>query len=307
MFIWDDKQYVSRGTFEFAITFSIYIHLEKRQKYTYITTKDFLVSGESFELKYDPELEMLVTTPQPTLEKLPDYYESDAYISHTDSEKGLLPFLYQKVKQRALKKKVQLITKLNKGTGSILDIGAGTGEFLKVASEKGWKIYGAEPNEKARSISEKKDVFLKESFTEFSNQKFDVITLWHVLEHVPNLHEAISQIENLLKPGGTLLIALPNYKSYDANYYKEFWAAYDVPRHLWHFSKESMNKLFSDEIKLVNIKPMVFDSFYVSLLSEKYITGSTFSLKAFWIGLWSNMSAWTSKEYSSHIYCFKKT
>lgn len=280
--------------------------MEKRQKSTYITTKDFLVSGESFELKYDPELEMLVTTPQPTLEKLPDYYESDAYISHTDSEKGLLPFLYQKVKQRALKKKVQLITKLNKGTGSVLDIGAGTGEFLKVASKKGWKIYGTEPNEKARSISEKKDVLLKESYAEFSNQKFDVITLWHVLEHVPNLHEAISQIENLLKPGGTLLIAVPNYKSYDANYYKEFWAAYDVPRHLWHFSKKSMTKLFSDEIKLVNIKPMVFDSFYVSLLSEKYKTGNSFSLKSFWVGLWSNMNAWTSKEYSSHIYCFKK-
>ncbi len=276
------------------------------QKPVYITTKDFLVSGESFQLVYDSNFKMLVTTPQPAVENLSDYYESDAYISHTDSDKGLLPFLYQKVKQRALKKKVQLITKLNKGCGSVLDIGAGTGEFLKVASEKGWEIQGAEPNEKARAISEQKGIHLKDSYSKFSNQKFDVITLWHVLEHLPNLHESIKAIENLLKPGGTLLIAVPNYKSFDAKFYKEFWAAYDVPRHLWHFSKESMVKLFSEEIQLKKIKPMIFDSFYVSLLSEKYKTGNSFSLRAFWIGLWSNVHAWSSKEYSSHIYCFKK-
>ncbi|RFN60450.1 class I SAM-dependent methyltransferase [Marixanthomonas ophiurae] len=250
---------------------------------------------------------MLVTTPQPAAENLPDYYESDAYISHTDSEKGLLPFLYQKVKQRALKKKVHLITQLNKGTGSVLDIGAGTGEFLKVASEKGWEIYGAEPNEKARLISEKKGIDLIEIFNDYSNQKFDVITLWHVLEHLPNLHESIKEIENLLKPGGTLLIAVPNYKSFDAKFYKDFWAAYDVPRHLWHFSKESMVELFSETTTVQKIKPMIFDSFYVSLLSEKYKTGNSFSLRAVWIGFWSNVRAWSSKEYSSHIYCFKKS
>ncbi|PVW15372.1 methyltransferase [Marixanthomonas spongiae] len=249
---------------------------------------------------------MLVTTPQPAAENLSDYYESDAYISHTDSENGLLPFLYQKVKQRALKKKIGLITKLNQGSGSLLDIGAGTGEFLKKASEKGWEIYGAEPNKKARTISEEKGITLKESFTEFAGQKFDVITLWHVLEHIPKLHEAITQIEQLLKPGGILLIAVPNYKSYDAKHYKEFWAAYDVPRHLWHFSKVSMAKLFSENLELIKIKPMLFDSFYVSLLSEKYKTGAKFSLKAFGIGLWSNIRALKSKEYSSHIYCFKK-
>jgi len=280
--------------------------LKNTQKPAYITTKDFLVSGESFQLVYDSDFKMLVTTPQPAAENLPDYYESDSYISHTDSEKGLLPFLYQKVKQRALKKKVQLITKLNKGTGSVLDIGAGTGEFLKVASEQGWEIHGAEPNEKARSISEQKGIHLKESFNTYSEKQFDVITLWHVLEHLPNLHDSIKEIESLLKPGGTLIIAVPNYKSYDATYYKEFWAAYDVPRHLWHFSKESMTKLFSEEIQLKKIKPMIFDSFYVSLLSEKYRSGNLFSLRAVWIGLWSNMRAWSSKEYSSHIYCFKK-
>ena len=280
--------------------------MKKNQKTVYITTKDFLVSGESFQLIYDSALKMLVTTPQPSDENLADYYKSEDYISHTDSQKGLLSFLYQKVKHRALKKKVKLITQLNNGSGSVLDIGAGTGEFLKVASQSGWKIYGAEPNEKARSISKQKGVELTELFTEYSNKQFDVITLWHVLEHMPDLKNTTQQIEKLLKPGGTLLIAVPNYKSFDAKYYKEFWAAYDVPRHLWHFSKESMQRLFSENLSLKQVKPMIFDSFYVSLLSEKYKTGNSFSLRAFFIGLWSNIKAWHSKEYSSHIYCFKK-
>lgn len=280
--------------------------MEKNQKSVYISTKDFLVSGESFQLIYDQKFDLLITTPQPDLEKLPNYYKSEEYISHTDSEKGMLSFLYQKVKQRALKKKVALITKSNNGIGSVLDIGAGTGEFLKVASEYGWKVQGAEPNEKARFISKEKGIDLIEDFTEFSNRQFDVVTLWHVLEHMPNLEKTISQIETLVKPGGTLLIAVPNYKSFDARYYNKYWAAYDVPRHLWHFSKSSMQKLFSKEFELKEIKPMIFDSFYVSLLSEKYKTGNTFSIKAFFIGLWSNMKAWQSKEYSSHIYCFKR-
>ena len=280
--------------------------MEKNQKSVYISTKDFLVSGESFQLIYDQKFDLLITTPQPDLKKLPNYYKSEEYISHTDSEKGMLSFLYQKVKQRALKKKVALITKSNNGIGSVLDIGAGTGEFLKVASEYGWKVQGAEPNEKARFISKEKGIDLIEDFTEFSNRQFDVVTLWHVLEHMPNLEKTISQIETLVKPGGTLLIAVPNYKSFDARYYNKYWAAYDVPRHLWHFSKSSMQKLFSKEFELKEIKPMIFDSFYVSLLSEKYKTGNTFSIKAFFIGLWSNMKAWQSKEYSSHIYCFKR-
>ena len=280
--------------------------MEKNQKTVYISTKDFLVSGESFQLIYDQKFDLLITTPQPDLKELPNYYKSEEYISHTDSEKGMLSFLYQKVKQRALKKKVALITKSNNGIGSVLDIGAGTGEFLKVASEYGWKVQGAEPNEKARFISKEKGIDLIEDFTEFSNRQFDVVTLWHVLEHMPNLEKTISQIETLVKPGGTLLIAVPNYKSFDARYYNKYWAAYDVPRHLWHFSKSSMQKLFSKEFELKEIKPMIFDSFYVSLLSEKYKTGNTFSIKAFFIGLWSNMKAWQSKEYSSHIYCFKR-
>jgi len=268
--------------------------------------KDYLVTGETFELIYDSEKEMLITNPKPATENLFKYYESEDYISHTDSKKGIVSYLYQTVKKRALQKKVTLINFLNNGSGSLLDIGAGTGDFLKQAQEANWKVSGVEPNEGAKKLAEEKGINLQESINDLNGKTFDVITMWHVLEHVPNLEETISTIEKLLKPEGTLIIAVPNYKSFDAKYYKEHWAAYDVPRHLWHFSQTSMRKLFSENLQLVKTKPMVFDSFYVSLLSEKNKTGKQNLIKAFFVGMRSNLSAWNTKEYSSLIYCFKK-
>lgn len=273
---------------------------------TYLKTKDYLVSGEAFELVYDQDLDMLQTFPQPDVESHPKYYESENYISHTDEKRGLLSSIYQTVKKWSLQKKAKLIFQQNSGVGSLLDVGAGTGEFLKVAKEKGWSVQGMEPNNNACRLASEKGIELRSSLNDFKDNRFDVVTLWHVLEHIPNLEETISQLSDLVKPNGTLIIAVPNFKSYDAKYYKEFWAAYDVPRHLWHFSKKSMEKLFSENFTLERTEPMIFDSFYVSLLSEKYKTGNKFSLKAFWIGLKSNLKANRSKEYSSHIYCFRK-
>ena len=279
----------------------------KQQSSTDIIVKDFLVSGESFTLKYDSEREMLVTTPHPSAASLPSYYESEEYISHTDQKKGMLSFLYQTVKGYSLKKKVQLISELNNGAGSLLDVGAGTGDFLKIAKEKNWTVSGVEVNKKAKTLAAKKGISLHHELTAIKNEKFDVITLWHVLEHIPNLEETCAILERLLTANGKIIIAVPNYNSYDAAHYKEFWAAYDAPRHLWHFSQAAMKKLFSKKMHLVETKPMIFDSYYVSLLSEKYKTKKKFSLKAFWIGLKSNLKAKRTSEYSSLIYCFKKS
>ena len=268
------------------------------------TIQDHLVSKESFQLLYDPEMEMLVTDPVP--QDLAKYYESEAYISHTDSKKGLIPFLYQSVKSYSLHRKERLIRTENNKAGSLLDIGAGTADFLSLCKIRGWEISGVEINSGARELAAEKGVNLLQDLSEVEGT-YDVITLWHVLEHLPNLKEITKRLEELLKPGGTLLIAVPNFNSFDATYYKEYWAAYDVPRHIWHFSRGSMKKLFSSSMKLKSMKPMIFDAFYVSLLSEKYKSGSSFSLKAFWIGLRSNYAAVLTKEYSSIIYVYKNT
>jgi SAM-dependent methyltransferase len=272
----------------------------------YLVVKDFLVSGESFKLMHDTDRDMLFTFPQPASDRLSEYYESEQYISHTDSGKGLLASLYQLVKKYSLRKKVRLISRINSGPGSLADIGAGTGAFLEAAKKKGWEITGVEPNAQAREASGKRAVILEESVSDLEGKQFDVVTLWHVLEHMPELENMISKISNLVKPGGHLIIAVPNFNSYDARYYKNFWAAYDAPRHLWHFSKRAMYKLFEGKLDFVRFKPMLFDSFYVSLLSEKYKNGNSFSLRALFIGLWSNVCGWRSNEYSSHIYLFKK-
>ncbi|QYS87957.1 class I SAM-dependent methyltransferase [Flavobacterium columnare] len=270
---------------------------------SYIEVQDHSVSNEKFKLLLDSETELLKTYPQPSLEKLGSYYESEDYISHTDGKRSFFERLYHLIKSYALIKKVALVSSIHKSKGIILDIGAGTGDFLVTAKNAGWITKGFEPNTNARNLALLKGIELVDTTELIENNTIDVITMWHVLEHVPNLEEQIKELKRLLKPNGTLVIAVPNYKSYDAQYYGEFWAAYDVPRHLWHFSKKSIEKLFGEnKMKIIQIHPMIFDSFYVSLLSEKYKTGKMNFLKAFWIGLKSNIKAGDKKEFSSHIY-----
>jgi 2-polyprenyl-3-methyl-5-hydroxy-6-metoxy-1,4-benzoquinol methylase len=269
--------------------------------------RDYSISKEIFELHHNPEYDLLITFPKPSLEKLPSYYESEDYISHTDGKRSLFERMYHLIKNIALKNKVKLINAQSQ-KGRLLDIGAGTGDFLVVAKNDGWDTTGIEPSEKAKTIAINKGVNFASNLSDLENNSFDVITMWHVLEHVPNLDEYILELKRLLKPTGTILIAVPNFKSFDANYYGRFWAAYDVPRHIWHFSKTAIKKLFAEkEIKLVEVLPMKFDSFYVSLLSEKYKTGKMNFIKAFFVGLKSNKSGKETKEYSSHIYVLKNS
>jgi 2-polyprenyl-3-methyl-5-hydroxy-6-metoxy-1,4-benzoquinol methylase len=284
------------------------------KKSHYLTVKDYTVSNKKFDLLYNETLEMLVTFPQPKAEELAGYYESDDYISHTDSKKSGTDKLYQIVKKIALASKLKLINSFKIADKNLLDIGCGTGDFLLTCKNNGWKVTGVEPNAKARINAENKlsgesGSQIYSEINQLKNEsQFDVITLWHVLEHVPNLDIYIEALKSRLKPNGTLIVAVPNFKSYDANHYKQFWAAYDVPRHLWHFSKKSIQALFAkQEMSVVKTSPMVFDSFYVSLLSENYKNGKSNFLKAFYIGLASNLKAMRTKEYSSLIYIIKNT
>ena len=278
-------------------------------KNTHITLKDYSVSGEEFQLQYNEDLQMLETFPMPSLSKLPEYYKSEDYISHTDTKRNLFEKAYHVVRSISLKRKLKLINSFASEEKKLLDIGCGTGDFLQFVKQHDWKVSGVEPNEDARKIANSKTnnvVFDIDKLSQFKPESFDVITLWHVLEHLPNLELQISTFKKLLKPNGTLIIAVPNYRSYDAQYYKNFWAAYDVPRHLWHFSKTSISKLVGREMmEVVKIFPMPFDAYYVSLLSEKYKTGKMNYIKAFFIGFKSNRKARRGGEYSSLIYAIK--
>ncbi|MBS7255226.1 class I SAM-dependent methyltransferase [Flavobacterium branchiicola] len=272
----------------------------------FLTVKDHSVSKEIFELYYDENLDMLITSPQPDLENLGRYYESEDYISHTDNKRSLFEKAYHFVKNIALKNKLNLINSEQTKKGKILDIGAGTGDFLLTAKNNGWETVGVEPSERAKNIAKEKGISFVEEISELENNSFDVITMWHVLEHVPNLEFQIQELKRLLKPTGTLIVAVPNFKSFDAKHYGEFWAAFDVPIHFWHFSKKAIKSLFEKvDMKLEKVLPMKFDSFYVSLLSEKYKSGKMNFISAFFIGLRSNLKAASTKEYSSHIYVLK--
>lgn len=276
--------------------------LEKNIK---IKTKDYLVSQEKFNLIFDEESDMLITDPKP--KNLEKYYDPKNYISHSDEKNSFIEKVYQEVKKITLKKKVKLIDQYSLKEKTLLDIGCGTGEFLAYAKNKKWNTVGVEVNQMASKKATNKNLEIYKTTKDLPSTKYNIITLWHVLEHLPNLDEQINNIKKRLEKNGTLIIAVPNYKSYDAEYYKEFWAAYDTPRHLWHFSQNAIKIIFEKHnFRVDKTLPMYFDSYYVSLLSEKYKNGKSNYLKAFYRGLVSNIIAKSNGEYSSLIYVLKK-
>lgn len=281
-----------------------YINLAEKK--LFVEVKDHSVSKESFRLYHDEELDLLITEPKPSVETLGSYYQSEDYISHTDSKRTAFEKVYHLVKSFSINQKLSFLEKVHPSKGTLLDIGAGTGEFLAKASKKDWKVLGYEPDLAARNIAIGKGIKLSDSLSEIESNSVDVITMWHVLEHVYDYDEQIVELKRILKENGVIVVAVPNFRSYDANHYKKSWAAFDAPRHLWHFSKTSINKIFGNHgIELIDIRPMYFDSFYVSLLSEKYKNGKMNVLKAIGVGLLSNIKGMKSGEYSSHIYVLK--
>ena len=271
---------------------------------------DHSTSQETFTIVSCGTCDFTFTNPRPFNKKLGNYYKSDMYISHTNNTKGLFNWIYQTVRNYTIGTKVSLLKSIQK-TGAHLDVGCGTGEFLNACKLAGFTTKGIEPSELARKQAinnHRLDISSNTDLSQYTDKEFDSISMWHVLEHVPALNETIKQFDRLLKPGGKIIIAVPNHKSWDAKFYKEFWAAWDVPIHLWHFSKETIEQLFKkSNFSLEKTKPMIFDSFYVSLLSEEFKTGNKNFITGFIIGLFSNLIGVISKRgHSSIIYVFKK-
>ncbi|MGC4099875.1 class I SAM-dependent methyltransferase [Ferruginibacter sp.] len=277
-----------------------------------LTAKDHTVSQKEFAVWHCADCTARFTQDIPEQNEIGAYYQSDNYISHSDTKKGFVNSLYHAVRKRTLNKKKELVCReVGMSKGEILDIGCGTGAFLNTMKAAGWSITALEPDDTARQKAKELygiEAMPPQQLFHLPAATYNAITMWHVLEHVHELHAYIKQLAALIKPDGKVFIAVPNYTSKDAEIYGAGWAAYDVPRHLYHFSPASMQKLLSlYNLKLETIRPMWYDSFYVSMLSEQYKTGSGNILKAFWNGLRSNMNAISSKgKCSSVIYIISK-
>ena len=282
-------------------------HLVKK-----MTCTDFYASGEQFDLLQCENCGFQFTQGFPVEKEIGKYYETPDYISHSDTKKGMMNELYHLVRSRMLQKKAQLINNITgKTSGKILDIGTGTGYFSHTMQQKGWQVEAIEKSAQARSFAKKNfnlDIKDDSGLNDFSSGSFDVITLWHVMEHLEHLNETWERLHELLKDDGCLVVAVPNCSSYDAQKYKEFWAAYDVPRHLWHFTPDSIKKFGEKHnFTLVNHLPMPFDAFYVSILSEKYKESKSSLVKGMFAGTLAWFSSLSNKEKSSSIiYVFRK-
>lgn len=269
----------------------------------------FRGDNELFTITECENCQLWVTNPRPADDELGGYYETEDYISHTDKKEGLIDHLYHIVRSFALKKKVALINKVNQKAGKLLDYGAGTGHFTSAAKRAGWQVTGVEPSEEARTVARESNglEFYSPTSFDWGEGKFDVITLFHVLEHLPDLQNHVEKFARALSPNGALIIAVPNHESMDSELYKENWAALDVPLHLYHFKKKNIRMLGQQHgLKLEEVKNMPFDSFYVSLLSEKIATGKNGYLKAFLNGLKSNVKGIPDNNASSLIYILRK-
>lgn len=269
---------------------------------------DYANSQESFALSKCDNCELIFTNPRPSIDVIHKYYKSFNYQSHKSTVQSPFDLAYNIARSYSNARKKRIILRYHQA-GSILDFGCGTGNFLNTFSSKKWKKIGLDTNLEALKIADSK--FGIETYQDLKGimdlPKFKVITCWHSIEHVHDLRYTIETLTNRLKSKGTLILAVPNYKSYDAVHYSNYWAGYDVPRHLYHFSPKSIAHLLKQfKMSLTNTFPLKLDAYYVSLLSEKYRKSNFPILKAIKTGYRSNRYASETNEYSSLIYVFTK-
>lgn len=270
--------------------------------------KDEFLTKKDFHICECLNCGLLYTMPRPSKEKIGAYYKSDEYYSHQENKKGFVPRLYEAIKKINLKHKFRLASR-DLPVGKLLDIGCGVGDFLHIAENKGWQCTGVEPSEEAREIARQRikgDLLYSEDLEQLPDQSFDLITMWHVLEHVDDLKWQVAQLQRLIKPNGRIVIAVPNYRSYDGRFYNAYWAAYDVPRHLNHFNKTVVTKIFKTSgLSLVSMDKLVWDAYYISFMSEQYKHHFMPLVRGVFRGLVSNAKARRSGEWSSLVYVFR--
>jgi 2-polyprenyl-3-methyl-5-hydroxy-6-metoxy-1,4-benzoquinol methylase len=277
----------------------------------FLRAKDHTLTQETFTLCTCTTCGFCATSPRPGATTIARYYDSPNYISHSNAKAGAQARLYQWARKRAIRSKHQLIAR-SVPSGSILDMGCGTGEFLGYLKSRGYATSGIEPSLSAREQAIRNHgLFVVPNIDQIpAREQFQVITLWHVLEHVHDVPETLKKIHARLSPGGTLIIAVPDRDSWDARHYGEFWAAYDVPRHLSHFRRQDLTRALSTQgLQIKEVRGMWFDAPYVSMLSERYRGASPAIalMKGALIGGLSNLiAASTGRPTSSSLYIAQK-
>lgn len=276
----------------------------------HIELKDYFLSQEAFSILECPQCGLLFTEPRPAPDAIGKYYQSEDYYSHQQNKKGVVPRLYEFVKSFNIKHKTAMAID-GLPQGRLLDIGCGVGDFLVHVKQQGWEIQGIEPSADAKQIAQSRLGFLPKDpleYAQLEEASFDVITMWHVLEHIDDLHFQTSEILRLLKPGGRLIIAIPNFQSFDCQYYKDKWAAWDVPRHLNHFSQQTLQSIITSVgFQTIDTQRLIWDAYYISFMSERFLGHSFPLVRGAWTGLRSNIKARKNGMYSSLVYRFRKT
>lgn len=282
-------------------------HVEQKENEQILAeTKDYLVTGERFKVLLSPYTKIAYTHPKPNVAEIDRYYASENYISHGNKKNTGIDQLYGMVQKIMLKQKERWLLQHTHQDKRYLDFGCGTGALVAHLQNNNWTAFGVEPSEKARHFSTIKEQ-LYPALEDLPVSGFNTIALWHVLEHLPDPAQALNDFYSKLSKTGHLFLAVPNFNSFDAKYYKDVWAAYDVPRHLWHFSAEGIIRLCEEQgFEFVESRGLRFDAYYVSYLSEKHKNSSAAFLKGICVGWWSNVKAIFTKEYSSKLYIFKK-
>ncbi len=277
------------------------------------TVKDHSISRENFVVCKCSNCGFKFTNPRPDSDSIGQYYKSEDYISHRNKSTNPINFLYKLVRKFTIQQKIALLKKYLPQNPQLLDYGCGTGFLLNAAQKKGWSAQGIEPDRGARKLAQAKNLEIYPELEKLNkNSQFDGITLFHVLEHVHELRKTFKRLKKILKPDGILFIALPNNDSLDALEYREKWAAYDVPRHLYHFDQQSVSVLAETfKMEVIDTIPMKFDSYYVSMLSEKYASADIGQIKQMFFGIKMGLKSnrWATSNnnnYSSLLYILKK-
>lgn len=277
-----------------------------------ITCVDRTVSSELFYLCRCEKCGFLFTQDFPAEAEIGAYYNASSYISHSDTHKGLVNKLYHGVRSFMLQRKAHIVEcESHRKSGRLLDIGTGTGYFADTMHRQGWTVEAVEKSASARAFAQEHfslEVKPEEALTEFAPESFDVITLWHVLEHIEPLNKTFEVLNHLLADNGVLIVAVPNHGSFDAKKYGAYWAAYDVPRHLWHFTPDTIQRFGNKHgFAMTARRPMPFDAFYVSILSERNMKHSFAFVRGMATGLAAWLASLAKKERSSSmIYVFRK-